>query len=78
MAATKRVAMSLVIPMTFPILHATCRTTPVQVFEYNNGELSDIDLKDHAILSAEVKEVRKLLYDTNNKKSVIRLPVLYK
>ena len=68
MQATQRVTMSLVIPITLALLHATCRTTPVQVFEYSNGELSNIDFKDHDILATEVQEVRKLLYDTNNKK----------
>jgi hypothetical protein len=68
MEATERVTMSLVIPMTLAILHATCRSTPIQVFEYSDGELSNVDFKSHDILSPEVQEVRKLLYDTNNKK----------
>ena len=68
MEATERATMSLVIPMTLAILHATCRTTPVQVFKYSNGELSNIDFKDHEILSTEVQKVRNLLYATNNKK----------
>ena len=68
MEATKRVTISLVIPTTLAILHATCLTSPTQVFEYSNGELPNIDFKDHAILSTEVQEMRKSLYDTNNKK----------
>ena len=54
--------------MTLAILHATCRTTLAQAFEYSNGELSYFDFKDHEILATEVQELRKLLYDTNNKK----------
>jgi hypothetical protein len=69
MEATQRVTVSFAIPTTLAILHVTCRTTRVQLSEYINGEMTNIYFKDHEILSPEVHEVRKLLYDTNNKKS---------
>ena len=68
MEATERVTMSLVIPMTLAILHATSRHVPVEVFEYVNGEFTNIHIKEHSELTTEVQEVRKILYDTNNKK----------
>jgi hypothetical protein len=68
MEATERLTMSLVIPMTLAILHATSRHVQVEVFEYESGELTNIDLKEHCSLTTEVRKVRKILYDNHNKK----------
>ncbi len=54
MEATKRVTMSLVIPMTLAILHATSRHVPVEVFEYISGEFTNIRMKEHSELTTEV------------------------
>ncbi len=59
--------MSMVIPMALGTLHATSRHVPIEVFQYVSGEFTNIHTKEPSELTTEVQEVRKILYDTNNK-----------
>ncbi len=59
MEATEHGTMSLLIPMTLAILHATSRYVPVEVFEYVSVEFTNIHTKEHSELTTEVQEVRK-------------------
>jgi hypothetical protein len=68
MEATERVTISLVIPMTLAILHATSREIPVQRYTYINGVLTDDALVDDELLSVEVQEVRRILHDENRRR----------
>jgi len=70
MESTNRVTSSLVLPMTYAVLHATSSDVPVQRYEYVKNELTDEDLKAEQELACEVQEVRRMLYKENKRSFV--------
>lgn len=68
MEATERVTMSLVIPMTAAILHATSSFVPVTLYHYNDGELTSEEEKNECDLCEEAQAVRKVLYSENKRR----------
>ncbi len=54
MESTDRVTSSLVLPMTYEILHATSTDVPVQRNMYVNEELTDKNVKEEEALACEV------------------------
>ena len=68
MEATEKVTMSLVIPMTAAILHATNPSVPVTAYYYSDGELDSEVEKFQSDLCPEAQEVRKVLYSENKRR----------
>ena len=68
MEATERVTVSLVIPMTLAIIHATSKEVPVQRYTYTNGVLTNDDFKEDDLLACEVQEVRRILHSENKRR----------
>ena len=68
MEATKRVTISLVIPMTLAIIHATSRSVPVQRYTHENGKLTSADMVEDDLLAKEVQEVRRILHNANRRR----------
>ena len=70
MESTNHVTSSLVLPMTYAILHATSSDFLVQRYVHVNGELTDEDLKVEKELNREVQDVRRMLCKENKRRFV--------
>ena len=70
MESTNRVSSSLVLPMTYAILHATSSDVPLQRYVYVNGELIDDDVKMEEELTCEVQDVRRKIYSENKRRFI--------